>query len=62
MGVESMTDIPDYNLSGLKLPRLAGINVTEGSAEPLSSVFGSVAQPSEAGTQIVPIPVCKCTC
>jgi hypothetical protein len=62
MGVESMVDIPDYKLSGLKLPRLAGVNVTEGSAEPLSSVFGSVAQPSEPGTQVVPIPVCKCTC
>jgi hypothetical protein len=62
MGVESMTDVPDYNLSGLTLPRLAGISVIEGSAEPLSSVFGSVAQPSEPGTQVVPIPVCKCTC
>jgi hypothetical protein len=62
MGVESTVDIPESNLSGLKLPRLAAINVTEGTAEPLSSAFGSVVQPSEPGMPVVPVPVCKCTC
>jgi len=62
LGVDSIVDVPDYSLSGLKLPRLAGLNVTEGSAEPLSSAFGSQGQPTAPGIQVLPMPVIKCKC
>lgn len=62
MGVENTTDVPDYGFSGLKLPQVGGLNVIEGTAEPLSSVFDSSAADSQPGIQVLPVPVAKCKC
>ncbi len=61
MGVENPQDTSDYRITGLQLPRLVGVSVRQGSAEPLESVFAPAGQaPSITGT--VPIPVSRATC
>jgi predicted phage baseplate assembly protein len=60
LGVESPVDIDEYVLSGLQLPRVAGITVGEGPAEPLSSVFGT--KPPPPPDSVVPIPVGPAKC
>jgi predicted phage baseplate assembly protein len=60
LGVESPTDIPEYPLSGLQLPRLAGLSVIQGTAEPLAQVFGP--KPPTPPSQIVLVPVSKSKC
>lgn len=61
MGVESPQDIPEYDLSGLNLPRVAGISVRQGSAQSLESLF---APPGSAPSlnEGVPIPVIRAKC
>lgn len=61
MGVQSPQPITDYDLSGLQLPRVAGIRVRQGSAEPLESVFAPVGT-APSLTQTVPIPVLRTKC
>jgi hypothetical protein len=61
MGVESPEPTEFKDLTGIQLPRLAGVSVRQGAAESLASVFappGSV--PSR--TQDVPIPVTRAKC
>ena len=41
LGVGSPVDIPDYDMTGLQLPVVVGLNVVTGVAEPLATVFGS---------------------
>jgi hypothetical protein len=61
MGVTSAEDIPDYVLSGLELPRVAGISVRQGSAESLESLFAPPgSEPSL--TETVPLPVSRAKC
>ncbi|MGH2457766.1 MAG: putative baseplate assembly protein [Chloroflexota bacterium] len=62
MGVNSPVDVPDSYLTGLQLPVLVGLNIVEGTAEPLASVFGAPAQPGPPLVQIVPVPVLKKKC
>ncbi|HEX5167166.1 MAG TPA: putative baseplate assembly protein, partial [Thermomicrobiales bacterium] len=61
LGVGSPVDIPDYDMTGLQLPVVVGLNVVTGVAEPLATVFGS-PPPSDPGIRVVPIPVSKATC
>jgi hypothetical protein len=61
MGVESPQAITEYDLSGLELPRVAGITVRQGVAASLESVFappGSIPSLQEG----VPIPVTRVKC
>jgi hypothetical protein len=63
MGVDTPVDIPDYKLTGLQLPRLVGLSVQEGMAEPIATIFAptpSAAPPEE--TEFVPVPVIRETC
>lgn len=61
MGVTSAEDIADYVISGLQLPRVAGISVRQGSAESLASLFAPPgSEPSL--TETVPIPVSRAKC
>ncbi len=61
MGVNGFADVPDFAISGLQLPRMAGVSVRQGSADPLATVF---APPGTAPSlnQNVPIPVSKSIC
>lgn len=61
MGVGSPVSVPDQALTGLQLPMIAGLFVTDGTAQPLSSLFGP-AQPSGPGIQVVPVPVTRSVC
>jgi hypothetical protein len=63
MGVENPVDIgdADYNLSGLQLPKLVGVLVRQGNAEPLELAFA----PAGTGPTLdrgVPIPVTRAKC
>lgn len=61
MGVETPQNISDYRITGLQLPRLVGVSVRQGNAEPLEAVFAPAGQaPDITGT--VPIPVSRATC
>jgi predicted phage baseplate assembly protein len=55
LGVESPVDIESFALTGLQLPRVAGISVGEGPAEPLASLFGT--NPAPPSDNVIPIPV-----
>lgn len=59
MGVITVEDVAEYSLSGLTLPRVAGIAVRQGPAEPLDTVFAPQGGPSQ---QSVPIPVSRAVC
>ncbi len=61
MGVSTPQDIEEFALRGLQLPRVAGISVRQGSAEPLESVFAP-AGTAPSLTQSVPIPVNRAKC
>jgi hypothetical protein len=62
LGVGSPTDVSEANFTGLMLPRLDGLRVVEGEAEPLASVIGMVVQPATPGVRIVPVPVIRAKC
>jgi predicted phage baseplate assembly protein len=62
LGVNNATPITEYDFTGLQLPRLDGLSVVEGTAQPLASVLGSVVQPAQPGVSIVPVPVIKAKC
>ncbi|HSN77462.1 MAG TPA: putative baseplate assembly protein [Anaerolineae bacterium] len=61
MGVGSPQDVEIYSLSGLDLPRVAGVEVRPGAAASLESLFaptGSIPSLNEG----VPIPVSRAKC
>ncbi|MBN1978231.1 MAG: putative baseplate assembly protein [Anaerolineae bacterium] len=60
MGVGTPVNVPEYDLAGLKLPRLVGLSVQEGTAEPLAEVFAQA--PSAEPPSVVPVPVLKKKC
>jgi hypothetical protein len=62
LGVNSGTPVIEYDFVGLQLPRLDGLSVVEGTAQPLASVLGSVVQPPQPGVSIVPVPIIKTKC
>lgn len=62
LGVVDATPITEYDFAGLQLPRLDGLSVVEGTAQPLASVLGNVVQPAQPGVSIVPVPVVKAKC
>ena len=62
LGVNNATPITEYDFTGLQLPRLAGLSVVEGTAQPLASVLGAVVQPAQPGVSTVPVPIVKATC
>jgi hypothetical protein len=62
LGVNNATPRTEYDFTGLQLPRLDGLSVVEGAAQPLASVLGSVVQPAQPGVSIVPVPVIKAKC
>jgi hypothetical protein len=62
LGVTSPADIAEYDMTGLQLPVVVGLNVVSGVAEPLAEVFGTQMTPTDPGTRVVPIPVSKAKC
>ncbi len=61
MGVDSPQDVEFYVLTGLDLPRVAGVEVRQGAAASLESLFaptGSIPSLNEG----VPIPVSRTQC
>ncbi len=64
LGVGSAVDSPYQDLTDLQLPKLMGLNVTVGTAEPLALVFGAAgAQPAPGKPPApTPVPVSKATC
>jgi hypothetical protein len=62
LGINSADSVPSGDFTGLQLPRLDGLSVVEGTAQPLANVIGTVVQPSQPGVSIVPVPVIKSTC
>ena len=61
MGVNGFNAVTEFTISGLQLPRLAGVSVAQGSAVPLATVFAP-AGTTPSLNQNVPIPVSKSTC
>jgi hypothetical protein len=63
IGAGTTIGVPDIPLTNLQLPRLAGLSVVEGEAEPLALIFGAFgAQPPQPTKQVVPVPVTKSKC
>jgi len=62
LGVNSASEVPYGDFTGLQLPRLDGLSVVQGLAQPLASTIGAVVQPSQPGVNIVPVPVTKAKC
>lgn len=61
MGVGGLSDVPEYLLSGLELPRVAGLLVSLGDTEALVEAFKPPA--AAAGTtSVVPVPVSRSIC
>ena len=61
MGVESPQSISDYALTGLELPRVAGIKVRQGAAASLESLFAPPGS-GPSSNEGVPIPVTRAKC
>jgi hypothetical protein len=62
MGVETPVDIPDYLLSGLRLPILVVLSIREGSAEPVASIVTTTPAADPSGVQLVHVPVSRAKC
>jgi hypothetical protein len=62
LGISGADEVPYGDFTGLQLPRLDGLSVVEGAAQPLASTIGAVVQPSQPGVSIVPVPVIKAKC
>jgi hypothetical protein len=73
LGAGTPVDVPEILFSGLQLPRLAGLRVTEGQPESLAALFGQVGSgaggptgpcgPTGPGGPIItPAPIIKTTC
>jgi hypothetical protein len=62
LGINSANDVPYGDFTGLQLPRLDGLSVVEGAAQPLASTIGTVVQPPQPGVSIVPVPIVKSEC
>jgi hypothetical protein len=54
--------VDSLDFTGLQLPRLDGLLVVEGAAQPLANALGTVVQPAQPGVNIVPVPVIKAKC
>ena len=54
--------VDSLDFTGLQLPRLDGLLVVEGTAQPLANTLGTVVQPAQPGVSIVPVPVIKAKC
>ena len=60
-GGATLTDVERVALTGLQLPRLAGLSVREGAAEELATLLGQ--QPAtDSSPSLVPVPVLPRTC
>src|SRR5262249_17260868 len=63
MGAGTNAGLADVPMTNLQLPRLAGLSVVEGPAEPLASIFGAFGVQAPAPSrQVVPVPVIKSKC
>jgi hypothetical protein len=62
MGIGTPTSVLEHDLIGLQLPRLIGLSVQEGTAEPLADVFAQSPSAGPAGFVTVPVPVLKKKC
>ena len=58
MGVITIEDVAEHSLSGLSLPRVAGITVRQGPAEPLGAIYA----PQATGPAGIPIPITRAVC
>jgi len=54
--------VDGLDFTGLQLPRLDGLLVMEGTAQPIANAIGTVVQPAQPGVSIVPVPVIKAKC
>lgn len=61
MGVGNLSDVAEYPLAGLQLPRVAGLRVALGDSEALAQAFSPPATPNDA-TPVVPVPVSRSIC
>ena len=65
LGDGTPADLTEILLSGLQLPKVIGLQVTEGQPEPLSSLFGrptTVPDGQPPPAEILPVPVIKTSC
>jgi len=62
LGVESPVDIPEYDLTGLKLPMLVAWSVQEGSAEPIASIVTTIPSTDPSRVRVVHVPVTRAKC
>jgi hypothetical protein len=64
LGVTTPVEVTEANLTGLQLPKIAALSVTEGEPEQLEKLVGTAKPDTQPGTQIkvVPVPVNKKTC
>jgi predicted phage baseplate assembly protein len=60
LGVESLQDVEAHDLAGMQLPRLAGLSVRQGPAEPLANIFAPPAPSGE--TRVILAPVSRAHC
>jgi len=61
MGVEGLDDVAERLLSGLELPRLAGLQVSLGDTAPLAEAFAPT-EADAATAAVVPVPVSRTVC
>jgi hypothetical protein len=62
LGGANGAPIDSKDFTGLQLPRLDGLLVVEGAAQPLANALGTVVQPAQPGVSIVPVPITKAKC
>ncbi|HUN41666.1 MAG TPA: putative baseplate assembly protein [Acetobacteraceae bacterium] len=62
LGGSDGSQVTEITFTGLQLPRLDGLLVVEGTASPLGSVVGTLAQPAQPGVSVVPVPVINAKC
>lgn len=63
LGVGAALNLEDYSsLTGLKLPRLATVEVRAGEAEDLATILGEDSGATAPAVEVVPIPVTKEVC
>jgi hypothetical protein len=53
---------PQIAMSGLQLPRVAGISISVGAPQDLEQLRGQAAAPSAGTTKVVPVPVIPAEC
>jgi hypothetical protein len=66
MGVDSLVDVPEHEIVGLQLPKLAGLSVQGGWAESIAAVFAPASSTElaegEAEFALLPVPVVREKC